>query len=99
MILQPVTTGGGSQRVRRIPDGTKDGANKVFTTPGGEKFLMTSGYEVWFFVNGVLKEAGGSSDYVASESGGPGTGFDTITLNDIAPDSWDNLTMVYFITG
>lgn len=99
MILQPVTTGGGSQRVRRLPDGVKDGVNRTFTTPGGEKFLNTSGYEVWFFVNGVMKEEGASSDYVVSESGGPGTGFDTITLGNFAPESDDNLSMVYFITG
>lgn len=55
--------------------GPKDHGNLVFTTP--DKFLPTT---VAVYFNGVRIRRGVGEDYLVSESGGPGTGYDTITL-------------------
>lgn len=93
MILRSVAGGGTGNRVRRDLIGTKNGVNKVFTTP--EKFSRNGGYEECLLWNGVVQAEGAASDYEASESGGLGTGFDTITF-EVAPLSVDNLSIVYF---
>lgn len=59
--------------------GPKDGVNRVYATP--EKFRRMIG----FYRNGVKLEIGVGADYTMSESGGPGTGYDTLTLVAVAP--------------
>ena len=79
---------------RNIPlVGTKNGVNTVFTTP--DKFVRSPFQEV-VSRNGVSQEEGVGNDYVASESGGVGTGYDTITLA-IAPYAWEKVTIDYLI--
>ena len=56
--------------------GTKDHSNLIFTTP--DKFLPTT---LAVYLNGIRIRQGLDEDYVVSESGGPGAGYDTITLN------------------
>jgi len=68
--------------------GPINGSNRTFTTP--EKFLRANGASIDLFHNGRrLAEATSSDprggDFVASESGGLGTGFDTIVLLTFAP--------------
>jgi hypothetical protein len=97
MILRPVSAGGGSvvgQRVRRALAGVQNQSNQAFTTP--EKFTRAVGFEEWVLYNGQMLEAGVGCDYTVSESGGVGSGFDTITFETIAPHSDDNLRIVYF---
>lgn len=59
--------------------GVKDHSNLVFTTP--DKFLPTS---IAVYFNGNRMKKGTGNDYVISESGVPGSGYDTITLLDAA---------------
>ena len=77
--------------------GDKNGVNLVFTTP--EIFLRVPFTET-LFRNGVIQEEGASNDYIVSEGGGVGTGFNTITLTDAqnAPLAWEKLSMDY-LTG
>jgi hypothetical protein len=72
--------------------GTKNHVNLAFTAP--DKFLPTT-LSVYF--NGQRMRRGIGEDYVVSESGGPGTGYDTITLLDaaLAPYSTEQLFADY----
>lgn len=70
-VLRP----GEGQVSNEVPVGLINGANTAYTTakdfiPGSESVLY----------NGVHLSEGAGNDYVRSESGGLGTGFDTITL-------------------
>jgi hypothetical protein len=59
--------------------GAINGVNTVFTTTG---FFRHGGFDTeCVHYNGVRLFEGIGNDYVASESGGPGTGYDTITTN------------------
>lgn len=69
--------------------GVIDGVNTVFTL--AEEFK--DGSET-IFVNGVEQESGIGCDYVTSESGGAGTGFDTITFT-YAPIASDRIDADY----
>jgi hypothetical protein len=71
--------------------GPKDGVNRVYTTP--EKFRRMIG----FYRNGVKLETGVAADYTMSESGGPGTGYDTLTLAVVTPPprAAENLQVAY----
>jgi len=72
--------------------GPKDHANLDFTTP--TKFLPTT---IAVYFNGARLKRGVGEDYVVSESGGPGSGYDTITLLDpaLAPYSTEKLFADY----
>lgn len=68
--------------------GTLDGINRTFMTP--EKFVRANGISIDLFHNGRrLAEASTSDprggDFVVSESGGPGSGFDTVVLLTFSP--------------
>jgi len=68
--------------------GSKDGVNRIFTTP--EKFMHdpTIGLTIDVWHNGRRLMQGlnpSVGDYSVSESGGLGTGFDTINLYTFAP--------------
>ena len=78
----PFSGGGGGTGTRvfnEVLTGVINGINTVFTT--SVDFVANS--EAAFF-NGVRQHPGASNDYTISESGGVGTGFDTITFA-IAP--------------
>lgn len=74
------TGGGGSTlanlRLDVAPIGPIDGTNLVFTTP--EKFVQVVPLVIRVYRNGQRQALGG--DYTVSESGGIGTGYDTITF-------------------
>lgn len=55
--------------------GVKNGVNTVFTTP---EFFTSSSLQLHF--NQLRYEQGSSNAFLVSESGGPGTGYDTVTL-------------------
>ncbi len=78
--------------------GTKNGTNKIFTLPGGDKGINeVVGVKVAVWINGVRKHEGAGDDFTISESGGSGTGYDTITFVFIAPISRDRLVADYFL--
>lgn len=79
---------GGSRLFQQSVTGVQDGVNLVFTT--ALKFLASGPSRESFFVNGVLQLQGSGNDYTVSESGGPGTGYDTITMA-YPPLSYDRL--------
>lgn len=67
-------------------------ADFVHTTPVG------TGPTIAVYHNGQRLRFGGGNDYTVSESGGPGTGFDTVDLNFTplaAPGNPDTLTVDY----
>lgn len=72
--------------------GPKDGVNKVFTTP--EEF---SSGTIRVYFDGVRMREAVDSDYVASESGGPGSGYDTVTFVAAAPRADENMLADYMI--
>lgn len=97
MILQPVATSGSGisarSRWNKPLSGVKNGVNLVFRTP--DKFLQTEATAIRVYRNGVLLEMGPGADYIISESGIGGPGFDTITLTARGPFSWEKLTADY----
>ena len=83
LFFQPLTSvaggpGGDGRYYKQPLTGVIDGANTTFTTaltfrhggPGTEKV----------YYNGVLQEEGVGCDYEAQESGGVGTGYDTVEM-------------------
>lgn len=69
--------------------GLKNQSNNTYTTAAD----FVAGSEAVYY-NGVRLLEGVGNDYVRSESGGIGTGYDTITLV-VAPHSDDNLLIDY----
>lgn len=73
--------------------GPKDGVNATFTTPGLEKYTHNLPYlSIAVFYNGqrlLLLD-----DYIVVESGGSGTGYDTIIMG-VAPRVGDKVSADY----
>ena len=76
--------------------GSKDGVNTVFSTT--RLFLHSGDFDELVYLRGVRRFEGVGCDYVAAESGGIGTGFDTITFQK-APEANDNLLIDYYPAG
>ncbi len=75
--------------------GPKNGVNETFTTPGLEKFVHNLPFlDISVYYNGVRLAL--LDDYMVVESGGAGTGFDTIIMN-VAPLATDHLFADYII--
>jgi hypothetical protein len=74
--------------------GVYDGVNVLFTTP--EVFVQSVNRNIKVYLNGVRLFYGSGNDYVVQESGGPGTGFDTVVLV-VAPKATENLLADYRI--
>jgi hypothetical protein len=71
--------------------GTKNGVNVTFTTI--DKFVPDT---FKLYVNGIRQQVGVGCDYVISESGGSGTGYDTVTL-DWAPNTGESVVGDYTV--
>lgn len=77
--------------------GSKDGANVMFTVPVGDKFTHNLPFfSIQVYWNGIRQKL--LDDYVVLESGGLGTGYDTVVLT-IAPRTDDNLLADYIATA
>lgn len=75
--------------------GDIDGGNKVFTT--SRHFRHDGLANEAFYYNGHRLQHGATNDYLVSESGGAGTGYDTLTLV-IAPRVGDVLLIDYYLS-
>ncbi len=78
--------------------GTKNGSNRTFTSP--DKFLngfFTDGSYFHIQVKHMGKDLYETIDYTISESGGPGTGYDTIHIRAFAPKKGDVLKASYAV--
>jgi len=74
-VWQLLSSASSSSRLYNVtPSGQADGQNVVFATS-----LFVSGSQA-VFVNGVRMSPGVGNDYVIAESGGDGTGFDTLVM-------------------
>ena len=76
--------------------GTIDGVNTVFTTM--QPFLRVGGAAERVYLRGVRRCEGPLADYQAVESGGVGTGYDTIVFAN-PPRPGDNLLIDYYPSG
>jgi hypothetical protein len=74
--------------------GIKDSVNKLFSTPGNEKFVHNSTNSIRVYVNGIRLDY--VDDYTVTTSGPPGTGYDMVVLMT-APHSDDHITADYTI--
>lgn len=78
--------------------GTRDGVNRTFYT--AEKFLngtFTTGDQFHIHIKHNGKDLYESIDYSIGESGGPGTGYDTINLISFTPNTHSLLKCTYAI--
>ncbi|MBT8102934.1 MAG: hypothetical protein KJO95_08180 [Gammaproteobacteria bacterium] len=78
------------------PSGDLNGVNVTYTLP--DDVAATS---LRLYRNGVRQkeDAGGACDFELGESGGAGTGYDTIVINTPALLSWEQLTADYLVAG
>jgi hypothetical protein len=81
-------------RTNVVPIGVINGVNTVFTTP--DDFIHDGVTDEAVYLRGQRRLEGVGNDYVASESGGAGTGFDTITFAK-APRPGDNILVDYYV--
>ena len=76
--------------------GVKDGTNDTYSTP--EKYLYTSDLKIVVTWNG--RRLANGVDFQAIESGGAGTGYDTVKLlwsaGELLPRSQDILNADYY---
>lgn len=80
--------------------GIKDGVNRTFSTP--DKFIngiFKTGDQFHILVEVDGKEVFENIDYTISESGGPGTGFDTIYFKAFPPKSRTLLYATYAVAN
>jgi len=88
-----VTIVTGVHRTNIVPIGVINGVNTVFTTP--EDYIHNGTNNEMVYLRGLRRAEGAGCDYIASESGGSGSGYDTITFSS-APKTDDVLLMDYF---
>jgi len=70
--------GSGGRYYNQPLSGVIDGINTVFST--AQAFVAVGPRSQTLRMNGVAQESGVGCDYEVSESGGVGTGFDTVTM-------------------
>lgn len=87
----------GRMRWKKDLVGIKNGANPDFAVPGGEKFIQVGENVIRVYRNGLRQNFGADSDYTVSESGGVGTGYDTITFTGPAPLDYEELRADYMV--
>lgn len=102
MILQPVDGGAKAvavllSRFRWNKDlqGAKNGVNNTYTLPGGEYFVQDGDLVIRVYRNGQKLRLGSTEDYTVVESGGLGSGYDTVVINGDPPLAYENLTADY----
>jgi len=95
-VAQQLFIAAGRFRVGQNLVGVKDGINVTFHTPGLEKFAHNLPFlDISVVFNGSRLAL--LDDYLVVESGGPGTGFDTIVLLVPPPLPNDHLFADYVL--
>lgn len=83
-----------------ILNGNTNGINRIFTVPSPDKFIngsfMNNIFKIQVFHNG--RELLETYDYIVSESGGIGAGFDTIVITSFAPKTNSKIFANYMIS-
>lgn len=79
--------------------GPKNNSNRTFTVPGGDKFLegMYEGNQFHIIIEHNGRRLIQNTDFVISESGGIGTGYDTITMISFVPSQKSKLIADYVV--
>jgi hypothetical protein len=87
----------GNERDGVLLLGIKNGVNRVFTTP--DIFVNAGGTTIQIYHNGrrLLQGAVGVGDYTLSEGGGPGSGYNTVTIGSFAPATTSTLVADYVV--
>lgn len=90
--------GGGSRLYQRPLTGARNGSNRVFTTP--EKFIPDTikMYHDGRMLRRSLTGSVTDGDYRAEESGGAGTGFDSVVFLSFSPVEYSWITADYDTT-
>lgn len=87
----------GRYRIGQGLIGVKNGVNATFKVPGTEKYIHNLPFlTIQVYFNGVRQAI--LDDYMVVESGGAGTGYDSVILG-VAPRSNDHLVADYVITA
>lgn len=95
-VAQQLFIAANRYRVGQNLVGPRDGVNVMFTTPGLEKFSHNLPFfDINIYFNGSRLAL--LDDYLVMESGGPGTGFDTVMLLVPPPRSDDHLLADYIL--
>lgn len=99
MLLRQQGSAGSGVALQREDEqlvGPTNGSNQVYTLPFGDKALVSDpGTKIKVYYNGQRLHEGGANDFTTSESGGVGTGFDTVTLIHVMPLAGDVVTADY----
>lgn len=80
--------------------GNVDGSNTVFKIPSGKFIENQPLYKIIVYLNGVKQAF--LDDYFIAESGGPGTGFDTVIMSvppEAVPAPSDVVTADYYVNN
>lgn len=72
--------------------GTKNGTNLVFTL-ASDKFIFDSDFKILVYINGIRQAY--VENFIVAESGGIGTGYDTVIFTE-APTALDDLFVDYY---
>lgn len=84
-------------RVNRVLVGAVDGVNVTYATPGLEKFSHNLPFlDISVYLNGVRQKL--LDDYLVAESGGIGTGYDSIVMLGPPPLPGDVLLADYVLS-
>jgi hypothetical protein len=84
-------------RKNAVVIGLINSINTVYTLPFGDKAIVeATGVTIEVKYNGQDLLDGVGNDVLLSESGGGGTGFDTITFINFAPVAGDRVTTSYY---
>ena len=73
--------------------GVQNGSNTVFTTSTDFVHLQAQPLSISVYLGGARLTEG--CEYSVSESGGAGTGYDTVTFTAFAPDAKDIIRVTY----
>jgi len=76
--------------------GDKNNSNRIFTVPVGDKFIQGTlgNNEFRILVKHNGRDLVEGIDYIVSESGGSGTGYDTVVFTSFVPESEEDDVIV-----
>lgn len=100
-IIQGLEIGASNMDTYKYTDvqlvGAVDNVNTIFTIPSGV-FIQNADYKITVYINGIKQLY--LDDYTIAESGGPGTGYNTVILTTApttTPAPADVITANYYV--